>query len=292
MTAQAQPSSAQNSRALEWGSQLSIFVGGLLLFETITGLWIWLLPFSVSSQVSVLVHTAAGILFLVPYLVYQGRHWWIYRGRPLSHYLITGYIAFAMVALNVVSGVVLTCQALFGTMISYTWDTIHIVTTLAIIAFVIPHVALLIFRDRKGRTEHAQGVLAAEKRWVRGALVWSIAGLAVVAVLSALHEPVQWANEFPEDYHYDEGRSPFSPSLARTTSGGAFDDRSLTGSKNCGTSGCHAEIYREWSISAHRWSSMDPAFQAIQEVMAKQNGPESTRYCGGCQDPASLFAGT
>ncbi len=292
MTAQSQPSSAQSSRALEWGSQLSIFVGGLLLFETITGLWIWLLPFSVSSQVSVLVHTAAGILFLVPYLVYQGRHWWIYRGRPLSHYLITGYIAFAMVALNAVSGVVLTCQALFGTMISYTWDTIHIVTTLAIIAFVIPHVALLIFRDRKGRTEHAQGVMAAAKRWVRGALVWSIAGLAVVAVLSALHEPVQWANEFPEDYHYDEGHSPFSPSLARTTSGGAFDDRSLTGSKNCGTSGCHAEIYREWSISAHRWSSMDPAFQAIQEVMAKQNGPESTRYCGGCHDPASLFAGT
>ncbi len=63
MTAQSQPSSAQSSRALEWGSQLSIFVGGLLCFEAITGLWIWLLPFSVSSQVSVLVHTAAGILF-------------------------------------------------------------------------------------------------------------------------------------------------------------------------------------------------------------------------------------
>jgi len=292
MTDQIVPSSGTKSRALEWRSRLSIFVGGLLLFEAITGLWIWLLPFSVSSQVSVLVHTAAGILFLVPYLVYQARHWWIYRGRPLSHYLITGYVAFAMVALNAVSGVVLTCQALFGTVISYTWDTIHIVTTLAIIAFLIPHVALLIIRDRRGRAEYAQAVLAAEKRWVRGALVWSIAGLALVGVLSALHEPVQWANEFPADYHYYEGKSPFSPSLAKTTTGGAFDDRSLTGSKNCGSSGCHAEIYREWSISAHRWSSMDPAFQAIQEVMAKQNGPESTRYCGGCHDPASLFAGT
>jgi hypothetical protein len=37
---------------------------------------------------------------------------------------------------------------------------------------------------------------------------------------------------------------------------------------------------------------MDPAFQVIQEVMAKQNGPESTRYCGGCHDPISLFSGT
>ncbi len=104
MTGQAVPPSAQKSRALEWSSRLSIFVGGLLLFESITGLWIWLLPFSVSSQISVLVHTAAGILFLVPFVLYQGRHWWIYRGRPLSHYLITGYVAFAAVTLNAVSG--------------------------------------------------------------------------------------------------------------------------------------------------------------------------------------------
>ncbi|HMB70113.1 MAG TPA: multiheme c-type cytochrome, partial [bacterium] len=60
----------------------------------------------------------------------------------------------------------------------------------------------------------------------------------------------------------------------------------------CGTARCHDQIYAEWSVSAHRWSSMDPAFQKIQSVMAEQNGPESTRYCGGCHDPASLFAGT
>ncbi len=36
---------------------------------------------------------------------------------------------------------------------------------------------------------------------------------------------------------------------------------------------------------------MDTLFQGIQDVMAKQNGPESTRYCGGCHDPISLFSG-
>ena len=187
MTGQAVPSSGQRSRALEWSSRLSIFVGGLLLFEAITGLWIWLLPFSVSSQISVLVHTAAGVLFLVPFVFYQGRHWWVYRGRPLSHYLITGYVAFAAIVLNAVSGLILTFQALFGKVISYAWDAAHIVTTLTILAFLIPHVVLLIVRDRKGRTEHAQAVLAAEKRWVRGALAWSIGGLALVGVLSAMY---------------------------------------------------------------------------------------------------------
>ena len=37
---------------------------------------------------------------------------------------------------------------------------------------------------------------------------------------------------------------------------------------------------------------MDKIFLGIQDVMAKQNGPESTRYCGGCHDPISLFSGT
>ena len=37
---------------------------------------------------------------------------------------------------------------------------------------------------------------------------------------------------------------------------------------------------------------MDTVFLGIQEVMAKQNGAESTRYCGGCHDPISLFSGT
>ena len=37
---------------------------------------------------------------------------------------------------------------------------------------------------------------------------------------------------------------------------------------------------------------MDAAFQKIQSVMAEQNGAESTRYCGGCHDPISLFSGT
>lgn len=37
---------------------------------------------------------------------------------------------------------------------------------------------------------------------------------------------------------------------------------------------------------------MDTVFLGIQDVMAKQNGPESTRYCGGCHDPISLFSGT
>jgi Cytochrome c554 and c-prime len=286
------PGTPRSDRAAEWRSRLSIFVGGLLCFEALSGLWIWLLPFSVPSQILVLLHTVFGVLFLVPYLIYQGRHWWVHRGGPWSHYRVTGYVAFAAIAVNAVAGLVLALQSVFGTAISYAWDTVHIITTLAILAFVVPHVVLLIARTRKGRAWQTQLVLAAEKRWVGGVLAWSLAGFAVLTLCGLLYQPVRWVNEFPEDYHYDEGHSPFSPSLATTSSGGAYDDRSLSDSEGCGSAGCHENIYREWEVSAHRWSSMDPAFQAIQQVMAKQNGPESTRYCGGCHDPVSLFSGT
>ena len=94
------------SRALEWRARLSIFVGGLLGFEIISGLWIWLLPFGVPSQYLVLLHTAAGILCLAPYLIYQGRHWWLYRSRPWSHFMMTGYVAFAAIAVLLILALV------------------------------------------------------------------------------------------------------------------------------------------------------------------------------------------
>jgi hypothetical protein len=278
-------------RIREWRARLGILASGLLAFETLSGLAIWLLPFSIPNQFLVLTHTAVGVVFLAPFVWYQADHWWKYKGRPFSHYMLTGYVACGVTLLCCVSGVVLTWDGFFGTRMSRPWHLVHLVTTLAIVAFTVPHVVLIILRDRRGRSVETATLLRAERRWVLGVFVVTAAGFALIAPALLLYRPVKWVNEFPADYRYEEGASPFRPSLATTASGGAYDDRSLTGSASCGTMGCHEEIYREWNVSAHRWASMDPSFQAIQEVMAKQNGPETTRYCGGCHDPASLFAG-
>ena len=44
----------------EWMRSLGIWVSALLILESVTGLSIFLLPFSISNQVAVLVHTVAG----------------------------------------------------------------------------------------------------------------------------------------------------------------------------------------------------------------------------------------
>ena len=128
---------------------------------------------------------------------------------------------------------------------------------------------------------------------MKGTLAWSLAFVVAVVGVSLAYRSPSRTTALPDDYSFVYGPDrPFAPSLARTEDAGAIDPRLLSGSNSCGTSGCHVEIVKEWSVSAHRWAAMDAGFQKIQMNMAEQNGPESTRYCGGCHDPISLFSGT
>ena len=281
-------------KAREWQRSLLHCVSALLVFETLTGLANYLLPFSVPNQVMVLLHTAGGVILVAPYAWYQLRHWRIYRSLRFSHVLLTGYFAMVAAIVLVVSGLVLTYQATAATRISRGWDVTHLLATFALIAAVVPHVVTLVLRAARSRATDAGAQLFTASRTFGMHTLLFTAGLFVfVAAGSVIYRPTRLANELPKDYSFVYGRNrPFAPSLARTASGGAYDARSLAGSASCGTAGCHKAIYDEWNVSAHRYSAMDVAFQKVQGVMGEQNGPESTRYCGGCHDPISLFSGT
>ena len=46
----------------------------------------------------------------------------------------------------------------------------------------------------------------------------------------------RYIDQFPTDYNYISGKDrPFAPSLAKTSTGSAFDARRLAGSRSCGT---------------------------------------------------------
>ncbi len=281
------------SKEREWNHVLLRFVTGILLFETITGFAIYLLPFSIVNQVSVILHTIIGLVLVIPFSYYMVRHWSIYRSMPMTHYKFTGYMLMAVSLLLVISGVVLTWQGAFQLKISKTWDVLHIIGTFLLVAFMLPHVVLVMVRNFQAR-DNISFVPIIKAQWkylvVSGAICLAL--FIITGLWTLLYEPVLWKNEFPQDYSYLYGEDrPFAPSLAKTETGKALDPRSLGGSKGCGTAGCHKEIYKEWEVSAHRYAAMDVGFQAIQSVMGEQNGPESTRYCGGCHDPISLFSG-
>lgn len=260
---------------------------GALLFEAVSGLAITLAPFHAGIQWSVLLHTAIGAITLLPLAWYCARHWCDYRRYGWSHNVLLGYVGLLALAVCSLSGVVLTAQGLFGVRISGWLRQVHLYSTFATLGAILPH---LIFSWLRARRENRAGAVAAYFAQTLGAIV---AGVAVIAGLTMAYSGVKYVNQFPEGYNYLYGTNrPFAPSLAKTDTGSAFDGRSLAGSKTCGTVGCHEQILDEWQPSAHRYAAMDPAFQGIQNVMAKQNGAESTRYCGGCHDPISLFSGT
>ncbi len=270
-----------------WATFLSRTTGAILLFELVSGLAITFGPFRPAIQYGLLVHTVVGILTLAPIAWYLIRHWQDYSKQALSDVVVLGYVGGGALIVCLISGVAITTQALFGIR-TYPWlRYVHLISTLLLVFVVVPHIVIAWLRRRAH--EATRG--AAQWAWI--SLAVTMATTAVVLGLPLAYSGPKYHNEFPADYSYAFGKDrPFAPSLAHTATNGAYDARSLAGSETCGSSGCHTEIYQEWQTSAHRYAAMDPIFQGIQNVMAKQNGPESTRYCGGCHDPISLFSRT
>lgn len=270
-----------------WSSVLSRGIGAVLFFELISGLAVTFGPFKPAVEWGLIFHTILGLLAIGPICWYFLQHWKSYRRQAMSDVLLLGYAGACVLAVCLVTGVILTGQGLFGVK-TWAWlRYLHLISTLLGVAATTPHLVMAFWRRRNQET------------W-RAALGWTstlagstLGAAVVVGLCTASYTGMHYRNRFPADYSFAYGANrPFAPSLARTSTNGAFDPRSLAGSETCGQSGCHTEIYNEWRVSAHRYAAMDPIFQGIQNVMAKQNGPESTRYCGGCHDPISLFSGT
>jgi hypothetical protein len=282
------------STKVKWHSRLTIWVVGILLFELFSGLVIYLVSFSLSTQALVILHTAVGLVAVIPYIIYQIRHWLSYRKRILTHHKLTGYLSMIMAVSAAVSGLLLSYEAVFLTRINYIWDKVHIITTFAFLLTVVPHIGLLIIRDFRGvKKKKENELIKAEKSFGIQTLLVLVSLIVFLGLLIYAYNPISFHNEFPADYQFVYGKKkPFQPSLATTGSGGAIDARLLGDSKSCMSSGCHTSIGHEWEASAHRYSAMDPAFRKVQHAMAVEKGPASTRYCGGCHDPISLLSGS
>lgn len=281
-----------------WASPLAISVTALLLIQALTGLWISLAPFGIGLQLQVLLHIAAGFTSVLPYLVYQLRHWWVWRRQKVTAEMVLGYMLTAMLLTCFVSGLWLTWQAAAGPRISRVWDLVHLVAGVGTLALLSVHLLLAYLRRRlqaRSVTELQMGM----RRFGFG-----ITAVSMVTALTMLLAARLWPlrpSQYPVPSNYSlpsyaqnsaEYRgSPFAPSNARTDGGMLVDPEVLGNSQSCGSAGCHEQIYAEWEPSAHRFSAMNPSFQAVQKKFAADREPAETRYCAGCHDPISLFAG-
>lgn len=276
-----------------WSSWTARATAAWLLMCSVTGLVLWFGPFSLFNQFGLLLHTLVGLALLPVVVHYSWSHAARYFAAALSQVKFFGWAAGAALLVCVVSGCVLTWQGALEREIGYAWRLAHQLSTLATLAFALPHVIAPLRRETRLARAGEPSVWRSSRAYVRIAAATTVLALMVALAGSlALRKP-QLEIEFPADYeqHAYAGLGPFAPSLATTSHGGALAPEALSSSASCGTAGCHEQIYEEWLPSAHRYAAMDEVFQGIQGLMASQNGPVSTRYCAGCHDPISLFSG-
>ncbi len=281
-----------------WASALAVFVSVFLLVQSLTGLWIYFMPFSTAAQVQLLIHTGAGLLVLVPYLVYQLRHFLVWYRQKFTVVMMVGYLLMLMVLTCMVSGLVVTWQSAMGPRVSIVWDWVHVVSGLATPGLLVVHLALALVR-RKSAIGRVPAFRASLQRFGYRGVAWGLGVLVLLGIGVGSFRPPQYEFDVPANYSLsayvdkiDEYHgNPFAPSYARTVNNRLVRSDLLSNSASCGTAGCHEEIYHEWLPSAHRFSAMNPPFQAVQKLFANEREPAETRYCAGCHDPISLFAG-
>ncbi len=271
-------------------------LGGTLIFLLLTGLGIWLLPFGTAAQMSVLLHTALGLLLVVPLALWQASHWWATRNARWRLRKFCAYAGFWTLAVNAVSGLLLSWEAFFSLNISHFWDRVHLWSGLAAVPFLLVHVwpgakSIVI----RGIGQPPEGLTvdlsAGRRRMWRVAAATSVTLVLLVAVVSAAYRTPDFSHsKLPAGYQLPYGKNPFAPSLATTESGQPVAPQILAQSKSCGASGCHSAIYKESLASAHTWASEDKFFQGVQGAMIKEEGIPAARYCAGCHDPVSLLS--
>jgi hypothetical protein len=280
------------ARSHGWRGLLGRLAAGTLVYLLLTGLPARLVKFSPLVEWTILFHTVVGIVAFFPVGLYLYRHWNYYRADALTPPKVLGYLALGAVVAAFATGLWVAGLAIFSNRVPGWVRSLHLIPSVALAVFAVAHLWPL-WRRVPASGGEALGFRKARSGYLEAGVLAPAVLLLLAFPASLLYRGPQRTGRFPADYRMPYGKDrPFAPSLARTESNGALAPAALSGSAACGASGCHATIYREWSVSAHRWSALDPAFQRVQEEMARQNSPEATRYCGGCHDPISLFSGS
>jgi Flp pilus assembly protein TadD len=88
----------------------------------------------------------------------------------------------------------------------------------------------------------------------------------------------------------DGPKGPFFPSSAQVYGGQKIPSKFFMESESCKR--CHEDIYNQWSSSAHHFSSFNNQwYRKSVEYMQDVVGTRPSKWCGGCHDPAVLYAG-
>jgi len=160
-------------------------------------------------------------------------------------------------------------------------------------------VALLVAARLKDRSEAAEtrhsasGFVGLGRMAACLAVVAAIAGAAWYTRDSWQRTAVIRNPEMPPATMSQEGdgaNGAFFPSSAQVIGGAKIPSKFFMESDSCKR--CHADVYNQWFSSMHHFSSFNNQwYRKAVEYMQDSVGTKPSKWCGGCHDPAVLYAG-
>ena len=138
------------------------------------------------------------------------------------------------------------------------------------------------------------------RTWALRAGVLGLLGIGLLTPNVRLNRDAEWREQFrienptsPPASMAEEGagaESPFAPSSANTNTGTVIPAKFFLTSETCRR--CHQDIYKEWSSSAHHFSSFNNQwYRRSIEYMQEVVGTTPSKWCAGCHDHAMFFNG-
>ena len=226
---------------------------------------------------NVLFHLALGIVLIIPFSIYLYQ-----KFNILSPY---GRVGVFGLLVGIASGVSLM---IVGATTPFRWILITHIISISIGSLLF---CLHLLKDSSSLSPRFKNVII-------GVLI-CVVFFPIGAKLSQHYFP----NEdylvknpmLPPTSMYDEGGGTtghFFPASVETETGNLIPTDFFLTSKTCATKGCHPDIFRQWDESAHHFSSFNNQWYRKSIVyMQDVNGIQSSKWCGGCHDPAILLNG-
>jgi tetratricopeptide (TPR) repeat protein len=231
-------------------------------------------------QIQFLAHLILGLVFVVPFLIFNWVHIANTWNRPNRKAVYVGYALFAISLVVLISGVVLVrfdglewiqVKSERSRSVAY-WA--HIITPLLCVWLYLLH-----------------RLAGPRIRWKMG-VSWGTAVAAAVALMVVFHQhdPRIWSAKAPAT-----GEQYFMPSSARTANGKFIPAQALMNNEYCLE--CHKDVFNSYIHSAHKFSSFNNPFylfsirQTREAALARDGSVQASRWCAGCHDPVPFFSG-
>jgi Flp pilus assembly protein TadD len=253
---------------------LSLLIG----FLVVSAIYLYAFPqTNVFYAGVVLLHALAGVVASVWLLLWLARSLFLRQGEPLVR------VGMVVLFLGAIPGLALIYTGALRT----EWTLVYV------------HIGVSFL---------GAGLIAAARMGARGQLPRHPA-LRVVAVLAVLAVLAPGARYLRETRWNRQGRienpslppanmngegdgpsGPFFPSSAQVYGGEKIPSKFFMESDSCKR--CHEDIYNQWNSSAHHFSSFNNQwYRKSIEYMQDTIGTKPSKWCGGCHDPAVLYAG-